>query len=202
MNKLYHCGRIQNLLVSINLTRVASGSSGYYNLPSAGVVLPLQRYLPLEMFYLKRYYQSFKIHSYKVSATVYSAAVPANASNLPCRIAIAADYIYRPKFFATSGSTTDNFIGSVIDYSDMMELPNTKTRDILLSNLNNGSTISTIVRPARGCFNPNISTDRLETATVPALQDFDTEHNSVGSNGISKASNAMYIAAIPTKVIS
>lgn len=64
---------------------------------------------------------------------------------------------------------SNTFIGSVIDYSDMMELPNTKTRDILLSNLNNGSTISTIVKPKAGCYNPNISTDRIETTTVNAL---------------------------------
>lgn len=116
------------------------------------------------MFYLKRYYQSFKLHSFKVTATIYSATVPANSQNLPCRIAIAGDYIYRPKFFKTSGDTT--YLAGVIDYTDMMELPNTKVRDVLLSNLNNGSTISTIVRPGRGCYNPSVSTDRLETTTV------------------------------------
>lgn len=50
---------------------------------------------------------------------------------------------------------------SHIDYSDMMELPNTRYKDVLLSNLNVGSTISTIVRPGKGCVNPPISTGRL-----------------------------------------
>lgn len=58
----------------------------------------------------------------------------------------------------------------------MMELPNFKYRDVLLSNLNNGSTISTIIRPGKGCLNPNISTDKLVTRTIQALEDFDTEH--------------------------
>lgn len=140
------------------------------------------------MFYLKRYYQSFKLHSFKVSATIYSATVPANGQNLPCRIAIAGDYIYRPKFFKTSSSDS-NFLGGLIDYSDMMELPNTKVRDVLLSNLNNGSTISTIVKPSRGCYNPSVSTDRLETTTVFAIADFDTEHGNITSDTISKQSN-------------
>lgn len=51
----------------------------------------------------------------------------------------------------------------------MMELPNTKYRDVLLSNLNVGSTVSIIVKPGRGCFNPSISTGRLETVTYRAL---------------------------------
>lgn len=53
---------------------------------------------------------------------------------------------------------------SHIDYSDMMELPNTRYKDVLLSNLNVGSTISTIVRPGKGCVNPPISTGRLQVA--------------------------------------
>lgn len=123
------------------------------------------------MFYLKRYYQSFKIHSYKVTATVYSTSLPQNSANYPCRIAIAADYLYRSKFFTTNTVNDDNssVASGVIDYADMMELPNTRTRDVLLSNLNNGSSISVLVKPGPGCYNPNISTDKLETTTYGAL---------------------------------
>lgn len=51
----------------------------------------------------------------------------------------------------------------------MMELPNTKYRDVLLSNLNVGSTLSIIVKPGRGCYNPPISTGRIETASYRAV---------------------------------
>lgn len=63
----------------------------------------------------------------------------------------------------------------------MMELPNTRTRDVLLSNLNNGSTISTTIRPGTGCFNPSISTEKLTTQTVYSVADFDTEHGTISN---------------------
>lgn len=71
--------------------------------------------------------------------------VPTNITNPVVRIAIAGDYVYRRKFWSTTGTT--DVLSSNIDYSDMMELPNFKYRDVLLTNLNNGSTISTIIKP-------------------------------------------------------
>lgn len=201
MNKLYHCGRVQNLMVSLPASRnVKSPNNQYYHaqLPSASMALPLQMYLPLEMFYLKRYYQSFKIHRFKVTATVASVTgIPTSVSNPVARIAIGADYLYRRKFWTTdndSQNTNSQLVRAVLDYSDMMELPNVKTRDLLLSNLNNGSTVSCYVSPGRGCINPNISTDKVETGTRPALQDFDTEHGNISNQAISKASNQLYVA--------
>lgn len=83
----------------------------------------------------------------------------------------------------------------------MMELPNVKTRDLLLSNLNNGSTVSCYVSPGRGCINPNISTDKVETGTRQALQDFDTEHGSQTNIIASKASNQLYVAQLKSSVV-
>lgn len=60
------------------------------------------------MYYLKRFYQSFKIHQFKVQATVIGATVPANNTNTPCRIAIAGDYVYRSKFFTTNAISSNN----------------------------------------------------------------------------------------------
>lgn len=83
-----------------------------------------------------------------------------------------------------------------------MELPNVKTRDLLLSNLNNGSTVSCYVSPGRGCINPNISTDKIETATRQALQDFDTEHGATNNISATKASSNLYVAQLKQSVVS
>lgn len=197
MNRLFHCGRVQNLIYTIPLYRNKQGSSpqAWYTVPSSGISIVMSQLLPLEMFYLKRYYQSFKLHQFKVTATIYSASVPANAQSLPCRLSIAADYLYRSKFFTTNiiDDANQSLTGNgFVDYADMMELPNVRSRDVLLSNLNNGSSISIVVKPARGCINPNISTDRLVVGSHQAIPDYDTEHGNVISNGISKTSDRVY----------
>lgn len=83
----------------------------------------------------------------------------------------------------------------------MMELPNTRTRDILLSNLNNGSTISTIIRPGAGCFNPAVSTEKLSTRTVFSVYDYDTEHGNISANNISKSSSEQYCATVDSRTL-
>ncbi len=83
----------------------------------------------------------------------------------------------------------------------MMELPNTKTRDVLLSNLNNGSSISILVKPGAGCYNPNISTDKLDTSQIKALPDFDTEHGTMNQSSITKSSDILYVGCIKSDTI-
>lgn len=132
----------------------------------------LYNLLPYELYRIAPPYQSFKIHSFYIKATLMSSNnIPVNANNIPIRLVIGADPFYRASLFPESTASNINAVGAAIDYADLMQLPNVRTRDLLLSNLNNGSSLSVQVKPSKGMQMPYFATSVLERYTATSIPD-------------------------------